>query len=413
MSPNNDNFNQDELNAPDWMNEQFLKEILNRHFNDPNVGVVNVQISPASAKGDHYASVMFRAKVEYSTQKGKFSKSLIIKTMPEVDSDKSEVLGDSPMFATEIKMYTEVLPKFEEILNEAGDEITFCARCIYHSLEPRQVMVFEDLVPQGYDVIRKRPATLKEIKASLEKLAKWHAVSYKLLKEKSGLFDKLQYDVTTIPNILEQEFLTSGFPNFLNVLESVDDLREYKKYFEPLKDIITKRWVEIVREYRNNPKDDAYYVLCHGDFHLKNMMYKGNDVMLLDFQFSHLGTMTYDMLYAVYMLLGPEDRLNNSDELIYYYFTNFTRTLSSIGYQGEMPSLVDYRKQLFDRKYLEIFLLTTFMPTFKHMLKGEDLAEFISDAEKRRQLYSEKEYQEELKCLLPRLLHLGYFEELK
>ncbi|XP_034486158.1 uncharacterized protein LOC117790725 isoform X1 [Drosophila innubila] len=413
MSPNIDDFNADELNAPDWMNEQFFKEVLIKHIKDPNVKVVNVKTSPATAKGDHYASIMFRANVEYSTQKEKFSKSLIIKTMPDPDSDKNEVLGDSHIFPTEIAMYTEVLPKFEAILAEAGDEITFCARCIYHSLEPRQVMVFEDLVSQNYDVIRNRPANLDEIKAGLEKLAKWQAVSFKLLKEKSVLFDKLQYDVTTIPNFLEHELLTSGFPNFLDALESVSCLKQYRKYFEPMKDIIIKRWVEIIREYRDNQKDDAYYVLCHGDFHLKNMMFRGNDCMLLDFQLSYVGSMTNDVLYAMYMFLGPEERRHNYDELIYHYFACFTRTLSKIGYQGMMPSLVEYRKQLFDRRYLEIFLMSTFMATFNHMRKGQDPSEFINDADKRRQLYNDKDYQEELKYLLPRFLHLGYFDQLK
>ncbi|KAH8310214.1 hypothetical protein KR044_000007 [Drosophila immigrans] len=410
MTPNIDNYNADELEAPAWLNDQFFKEVLDHHLKDPNVKVIDFKTSPATAKGDHYASVMFRGIVGYSTQHGTFSKSLIIKTMPEEEGHKKEFLGDSHIFPTEIAMYTEVIPKLEEILAEAGDKITFCARCIYHTQKPRQVMVFEDLVPQQYEVIRKRPASIEEIKSALEKLAKWQAVSYKLLHEKSGLFDKLQYDLTTMPNILEQEVITSGFPTFVESLQSVESLKKYVKYFEPLKDTIIQRWVKAIREYRDNRKDDTYYVLCHGDFHLKNMMFKGTDCMLLDFQMSYVGPLTNDVLYAVYMFLGPEERREKYDELIYHFFSTFKNTLSKIGYQGKMPSLVDYRRQLFEKRDIDIFLISTFLPTFNHMRKGKDPAEFMDDPEKRRELYREKEFLEELEFLLPRMVHLGYFE---
>ncbi|KAH8358857.1 hypothetical protein KR093_002906 [Drosophila rubida] len=413
MAPNIDNYNADELEAPAWLNEKFFKEVLIKFLNDPNVKVINFETSPATAKGDHYASVMFRGIVEYSTQKGTFSKSLIIKTMPEEDGHKKEFLGESHIFPTEISMYTEILPKLEQILAEAGEKVTFCAKCIYHTREPRQVMVFEDLVPQHYEVIRKRPASVEEIKSALAKLAKWQAVSYKLLQEKSSLFDKLQYDLTTMPNFLEQDLLKTAFPLFLESLQSVESLRKYVKYFEPLKDVVVQRWVETIREYRENRKDNTYYVLCHGDFHVKNMMFKGTDCMLLDFQMSYVGSMANDVLYAVYMLLGPDERREKYDELIYYFFTTFTNTLSKIGYKGKMPTLVEYRRQLFENRYIEIFLATTFLPTFNHMRKGNDPAEFIENADKRRELFFEKEFHDELEYLLPRMVHLGYFEQLK
>ncbi|KAH8399040.1 hypothetical protein KR215_001184, partial [Drosophila sulfurigaster] len=210
-SSTNDNFNADELNPPAWMNEQFFKDILTQYSNDPDVKVLDYKISPATAKGDHYASIMFRANVDYSTQEKTLSKSLIIKTMPEEEGHKKDFLDDTHVFPTEIAMYTEILPKFEEILSEA--------------------------------------------------------------------------------------------------------------------DIIIPRWVKIIREYRENRQEDAYYVLCHGDFHLKNMMFRGTDCMLLDFQLSYVGSITNDVLYAVYMILSAEDRRYKLDELIYHYFITFANTL--------------------------------------------------------------------------------------
>lgn len=351
MAPNKEDYNDDELEAPVWMNEQFFAEVLTEYLKDASVKIISFKMSPATSKGDHYASIMFRAVVEYSTQKGTSSKSLIIKTMPEVEGFKKEFIGSSHIFPTEISMYTEILPKFEDILRAAGEEITLCAKMVYHSLKPREVVVFEDLVLQGYEVIRKRDATVEELKATLGKLAKWHAVSFKLLKDDPKVFEHLKYDVTTVPNFLEQDVLTSGLPNFIDMLGSVESLKKYQKYFEPMRDNLIQRFADIIREYRENRKEDSYYVLCHGDYHLKNMMFKGKDVMLVDFQMSYVGSITNDIIYATYMLFNPEDRRERYDELIYHYFNTFSKTLKLIGYVGKLPNLVDFRKQLIDRRY--------------------------------------------------------------
>lgn len=61
--------------------------------------------------------------------------------------------------------------------------------------------------------------------------------------------------------------------------------------------------------------------------------------------------------------------------------------------------------------FLEIFLLTTFLPCFMTMRNGEDPNEFMDDPKKRIEIIRRKVYQDELKTLLPRMLHLGFFEE--
>ena len=79
-------------------------------------------ISPASMKGDHYASIMFRCKVNYKVDSSADDKqkSLIIKTLPDVGA-KSDLLKESKVFQTEIKMYSETLPKIEKILRNCGE----------------------------------------------------------------------------------------------------------------------------------------------------------------------------------------------------------------------------------------------------------------------------------------------------
>ncbi|XP_064535665.1 uncharacterized protein LOC135426491 [Drosophila montana] len=119
------------------------------------------------------------------------------------------MLETSNVFRTEIGMYTKVLPKFEEILREVGDNTRLCVPCIYCTLNPRKVMIFEDLVLQGYTIIRKRDATIEELKLAYLKLAKWHAVSVHKLHEQPDYLQEFKYGLFEIPN-MRQDLCTTG-----------------------------------------------------------------------------------------------------------------------------------------------------------------------------------------------------------
>ncbi|KAL7729678.1 hypothetical protein ACLKA6_007949 [Drosophila palustris] len=422
MPPNNESFNLDELEAPNWLDAQYFRDVLRDHEHDEDLEVIALKISPASGKGDHYASIMFRAAVEYKSSRGKSTKSLIIKTMPEKEGHKKELLEESQVFATEIIMYTEMLPKFEEILRQFGDETSLYVPCIYHSLKPRQVMIFEDLIPQGYVVIRDGQPTIEEVRCAYTKLAKWHAVSYKLNREQPQLMEKLKHSLMDLPGIDGDPMFSTGMDYFLKMLDSVPDLRVYKPYFEKIRPSYLKHCINTFKEYRENPQEDAYYVLCHGDFHIRNMMFKHNnksreaveDCMLLDFQMSYLGPMPNDIIYSIYNLLSTEQRENQRDEIVHFYFSTLIETLKKINYDGEMPSLVKFREQLFRHKYLEFFLISTFMPLLLGLKSGKfELSELIENKNLRSTFYYEENYISEVRYNLKRFLHLGYFEDLQ
>ncbi|CAD6996316.1 unnamed protein product [Ceratitis capitata] len=48
-------------------------------------------------------------------------------------------------------MYAEVLPRLEQMLRDVGDETVLKACCLYATLSPRKVIVFEDIVPLGFE----------------------------------------------------------------------------------------------------------------------------------------------------------------------------------------------------------------------------------------------------------------------
>ncbi|KAH8363261.1 hypothetical protein KR084_007666 [Drosophila pseudotakahashii] len=412
-------FNSEELQAPAWLNVQFIEEVLNAHEKVP-LHVTDLKITPATAPGDHYASIMFRTVVEYTTDEGKFSKPLIVKAMPEQDGHKKDMLSKTHIFETEILVYTKALPEFERILQEAGDNTKLYVPCIYHSLEPRQVMIFEDLVPQGYTVIGDRPATQEEVKKAFSKLAKWHAVSMKVINEKPDFLKEFKYGMFHMTEILNDPMVTTSLPCFIEMLDKVPELTKYKPYFEKIKDNYSQRLGEVMLEYRNSPQANRYYVLCHGDFHNRNMMFKNNketgaleDVMLVDFQLSNVCSITVDLTYSVYMLMESEERCELGEDFINYYFTVLEDTLKKVGFKGEMPTQSGLWEHFRTNKYYDFCLMTTFLPLIlaiqENTLKMNDM---IQNSEIRDRAFSFDSYVNDIKKLLPKFEELGYFNDL-
>lgn len=66
---------------------------------------------------------MFKLIATYGTR-GKIitDRRFIIKTIPEVEGPKKELLENMPAFKNEIIMYSKTLPAMEELLKEHGEK---------------------------------------------------------------------------------------------------------------------------------------------------------------------------------------------------------------------------------------------------------------------------------------------------
>ncbi|XP_018784234.1 PREDICTED: uncharacterized protein LOC108965995 [Bactrocera latifrons] len=419
MAPNNSqSYNADELEAPAWLNDEFFIKVLRNFETDAKeLQLLKTVLSPATLKGDHYASVMFRAVVEYECDGGQKTKKMIMKTMPSVDGHKKDMFGDSTIFEIEIDMYTRVIPRFEQILRDIGDDTVLKAPILFHELSPRKIIIFEDIVPLGYEVLRGRYANSDEIKQAYHKLAKWHAISYKINLEEPKYFENYRQGLLSMPKIEENEFMSQGADLLIRQLQTMPTMQNYIPLVESVREKIFKGAIASFREYFDAPKDDGLYVLCHGDFHSKNMMFKHDpssgkllDVMLLDYQLSYVGPMINDLIYSFYMLLNSEQR-ENFPQWLYFYYTEFKETLQKIGFEGRIPNLVQLIEQRTQQKYFELFLLTTFLPAWIAFHKGDTGPdELMSCPDTRKGIYAGQEFLEELEKRLTKYLHLGYFE---
>ncbi|XP_023036099.1 uncharacterized protein LOC111519423 [Drosophila willistoni] len=403
---------------PTWLGEEFITEVLRKYESESELQVLELKVSPACSKGDHYASVMFRAEVKYKTGNGKFFQSLIVKAMPEQEGHMKDMLSESHVFDTEIGIYDKVMPMFKKILQQAGDNTKLNANCIYSSLEPRKVLIFEDLLPLGYNLISNRDFTHEEIRCVYAKLATWHAASMKILNEQPEILKEFKHGLFDMPTFNIN--LTSNFSIFRELLDEVPDLTKYKTYFEKIQETYVQDLEAVMKEYSINRQPDGFYVLSHGDLHFGNIMYKYNkengavdDCIPVDFQLCTVSPIVIDLFYSVYAIMGPEDRLYNLDKLLSFYFDSLLENLTKIGYKGILPTLDGFWQQIHKHKYFQFMLLTTFLPTaWAIKTKAFEIAELFGNEDVRRKSYRLDGVVNELKELLPRFEKLGYFKNL-
>lgn len=87
------------LQAPDWLNAEFVQKVLRSSKKDESIEVKNVATKAATAKGDNYMSDMIRATVEYSrSESGRNvteKMSLIVKLAPSSESHKELVTREA------------------------------------------------------------------------------------------------------------------------------------------------------------------------------------------------------------------------------------------------------------------------------------------------------------------------------
>ncbi|XP_055918985.1 uncharacterized protein LOC129951021 [Eupeodes corollae] len=411
-------FNSDELIAPSWMNEQFFQEVLRNCECEEKLLVQNVKLAPASAKGDHYASIMFRAIVTYSiNQSENKSKSMIIKTMPEIEGNKKELFEKSFIFETEIGMYSKTIPKFHEELRNIGDDTILGAKALYYSLQPRKVIVFEDIALKGYGVLSERMANMEEAKMAFLKLSKWHALSYKLASEGDTNVSSYCESFFNRNDLEKIPFMTGGIKNFIDKIDTIDELRKYVPHLRRLAEDLLKKCIASTKAYRDkSPK--GIFVLNHGDFHFKNIMVKRNgekklvDVMLIDFQMCSFGPAILDVMYGIYMLLDPKLRSTYFDEIMYFYCSNFIDTLKKLKFQGEIPKITDFYIEMYCHPHWELFLLTTFLPLWYGLIDKQfgELDEILNSDEERAKLYDNPNYLEDVLQTLPKMFNQGYLE---
>lgn len=199
------------------------------------------------------------------------------------------------------------------------------------------------------------------------KIAKLHAASYMLGKsEDHKCVTKFQDGMFCTTAITEMDFMTQGIVSFVNALKKHKEFVKYLEKIEIMKSEMKQKCEELYKAYKLKNCNNEIMVLNHGDFHLRNMMFKLNneqkieDLIMVDYQLSCYAPSTIDLTYSQYLIMAPEMRLRRN-EFMHYYFEEFLRVLKKLKFEGEMPRYSDFQIAALKYRHFGKFLAKNFL----------------------------------------------------
>lgn len=117
----------------EYLNEALLTRAIQSYKNDETIELVKFEINPAFS--EHYASKMYRSKIEFKSTKYPRSEnevlSVVIKTKPVNDPKIELILSGGSLFETEMEMYEKVLPAMHQLYENNGLNIKFAPEWVF------------------------------------------------------------------------------------------------------------------------------------------------------------------------------------------------------------------------------------------------------------------------------------------
>ncbi|XP_061393298.1 uncharacterized protein LOC133328769 [Musca vetustissima] len=404
--------------APQWLSREYLQEIIKDYLKDNTVLITNVDIRPATANGENYASVMSRIKISFTRKRSAKPETLsfIMKYSYENDPVVSKIMSGYDIYNTEMKMYEQILPKLAEILKESGDTEKLFAQTLKVDYE-RSTIIFEDLTVEGYEMAdRKRGLDFPHIQICLKKLAKFHAAAAVLNERQGGILEKFDHGMfnrhTKGFGCVFEYFTKEG----AHFAKNCPELGEY--YSEKLLKLTPSIVDYCIKAYAPSPWN--FYSLNHGDLWTNNVMMlydksRGDkelslkDIMFIDFQLCNWSSVAVDLHYLFNTSLESQLLMENDTEekLIQYYHSVLSDTLNKLNYQGHIPSLHEISVQLEESRILALIGILahrSIMTTSNS--EDADIHSLLDDNERARKFRrtcftANKEFQSVLKKMLP------------
>lgn len=403
----------DELQPPDWLNDQFFLEVIKKAQNDASITLCHgCKLRPGSNAGDHFGSVMFRTTVHYRSTRfhNERAISLIMKTTTKTEGYKMEVLKDNSLFDTEIKMYRDVLPAMCKALEDVGEHLEV-PRLIYGAIKPHTIIILEDISPKGWQTGRELVDTFEEALFTVRNIAKFHAASF-FLQQKSMDLSMIHANIYTKEFGGGLDIFFRGFDGFCDAVQTWDGCEKFAPKFKALKGGVKKKMQQV---YAANPKGVGYNVLNHADLHWKNLLHKKTtngrikDSMLIDYQCCNWGSPAIDVLSLLDMVVDHETKRNYRKEVIYEYHQHFVGILNKLGFLGSIPSLADLHIELLRKGTLEVFHVVMF-EQFKHIELTGTTLEDINSGHLENPGFGNEQYLKVVRAELPLLLYKGLLD---
>lgn len=273
--------------------------------------------------------------------------------------------------------------------------------------------MFDDLTVEKYQVVYDQ-LDYEQIQMVVDKIAKYHALSMVLLEnghtelkdykmvfseEMRGMFlpmTRVIYQLTSI---------VKTWPGYEAIAAKVDN------FIPKMPDLMIKLL----------QRDNSYEfnVLNHGDFHIRNLMFKKteqgelSEVLFLDFQMPNYNIPAFDFI-GLLTSMGNNEVRRRENDVIKMYHKLLLANLERYGFKGDLPSVVDIQVTLLRLSEQHAFYVFVLGPMFR--LRGIELGALFDPKESEEvvqsldKVFRDPEFIEDMKLALDKFESRGIFD---
>ncbi|XP_022125219.2 uncharacterized protein LOC111000168 isoform X1 [Pieris rapae] len=340
--------------------EQTLFGVLDKELDKRGYRPRDVKVKPISSGGANYTSKLFLVDVTTPKEDLKlFAKVAIIA------GQLRQTMSADWLFATERLTYTKIAKFYEDlqVKHNLSEEVKLKFPKFYGCNDEygKETVIMENLVASGYKPFnRLKCIDWQHASASVEYLAKFHALSFALAKdlpeEFKGLSD-IKYEIGSKQT--DDEISKSMWEKIIKgAIAVVKD--EHKS--------------RVINYFQNMPKFNTYNkpigkpVLSHGDFRVSNLLFKAENekvqAIAVDFQTVYAGCPATDLVYLIFLGSDEEFRAEYYEKLLDHYYTSLSKMMEWLS----IDSTEVYPREEFDRDMKEnlpyaVLIGATILPT--------------------------------------------------
>lgn len=275
---------------PAWMTRKYIEDVMKDVEKDPALKVrdsiymvINIRVQmvirsvfqlqdyrivSATKPGDNFASIALRLKATYTSRAKESTKSFIIKIETYEEGFRKEVLKHRPIFESEISMYSKTLPEMQRLLQEIYPAEVLAPPVAYSALKPNKIIFIGDISPEF--AMSEEMLNYEQALEVLSKIGKYHAASVFLGEEHEPMS-------TYREGFISEN--TDGMMGFF--LGNMSICANAIAGWGPEMELVSKKLLEAIptmseklKRVFNKNETEGYNVLTHGDFHIKNIMFR-------------------------------------------------------------------------------------------------------------------------------------------
>ncbi|XP_062712848.1 uncharacterized protein LOC109422701 [Aedes albopictus] len=406
----------------DWRNADFFQDVVSSNLQLPveDFAILDVSVANATEKTAGYMSLMHRVTLHVQVRGDESTSSATgdsqLKQLSFIVKEKSEKAFGGEMvdmmraFPKEVEVYATMLPAFEKLWEDVGDEVKFGPRVFKVTSTPFTVIVMEDLKLTGYRMKECNDGlSQQDCETVLKKLAKFHVASV-VYHEKNGPYPD-DFKDGMFSEALIAEFEQYYAPLFDSYLQALEELGYSAQIIEALKPMRGKIYSKTSQLFKLDPA--KFNVLNHGDVWINNIQFNDHDLLLLDYQISFYGSPSFDLLYFIINSASLDVRTEQFDHLIDHYHRHLVEGMQKLNAKTPSPSLQELHADIQAHGFL---VCVTSMEGLAMMLAMPDL-ELDMDllgsmepagVEFRRKLFTNARFVKMIEKLMPFMWEKGF-----